>query len=176
MDSQETRERLDLYRDLRNQALNWTPASLKLAPADFADDRTFGALMEFVLRSTDVTATVTSLISGDASLYTSAGFGVIGGFAHERVRAAALNFIDKCDALSYQMDLANEFPGPRKGYVRFYSLTESNVLTIEAREAGLAEDKSAIGQLFLAGHYVIAELRKVASKRDWPQRGPGAKG
>jgi hypothetical protein len=178
MDSQEVEERLELYRDLRNQALNWTPAKLKLAPAEFADEKTFGALMEYVLPMGDVTATVTvtSFVSGDASLYTSAGFFVIGGFNHERVRAAACNFVEYCNAFQSEMAVTDEFPCPRTGYVRFYALTESNVLTFEAKQSVLAKDESAHGQLFMAGHSLIAELRKVASSREWRQRGPGAKG
>src|SRR5690242_14652781 len=41
----------------------------------------------------DQTATVLSSSVGDASLYTTATFGIIGGIGHEKVRKAAVEFV-----------------------------------------------------------------------------------
>ncbi len=48
----------------------------------------YGVLLEFPVG--DATATVVAMCDGNASLYTTSTFGVIGGFAHESVREAAI--------------------------------------------------------------------------------------
>jgi hypothetical protein len=92
------------------------------------------------------------------------GFGVIGGFAHERVRLAAQAFVELCHQYRSEMTFVDLFPPPREGQLRVYALTEQRVFVAETTEAQLA-DKTPIAAIRAAGHAVIAELRQAGSKR-----------
>jgi hypothetical protein len=116
--------------------------------------------MEFVLSGANVTLFCT--LAGDASLYTSKGFGVVGGIAHENVRSAALEFINLCEQCREDMTFVDLFPPPREGRFQVYALTEQGALGVEVADADLVTE-GGLAAVRKAGHTVIAELRKISS-------------
>jgi hypothetical protein len=159
-DDKNSEENWAKYASLRSLALGSSPQSLKLKLDQFGRGEVFGALMEFSLSGACVTLFCS--LTGDASLYTSKGFGVIGGFLHDRVRLAAQAFVELCDTDSGEMTPVDAFPGPRQGWLRFYALTERRILMAEVSEASL-DSGNNFTPLRNAGHRVISELRNVAS-------------
>jgi hypothetical protein len=147
------------YDDLRRQALGVRPADLGLRPGGGAP-RVYGVVME-----TGYPEGVASLVvfaNGEASLYLSSGGGIIGGGAHETVRRAAVQQIAEAQRGLGELAPTDAFPRPAVGRVRFYVLTTGGMLTAEAAEEDLGEERLALSPLFHAGHAVITELRAVA--------------
>jgi hypothetical protein len=106
-------------------------------------------------------ATVTALSDGNASLYTTGTFGIIGGFAHARVRAAALEL---CAVAEKHLDGAqptNDFSYAGQGRIRFYLLTPEGVRTLEADENALVAGSHPHSELFAKANAVLSELRVV---------------
>jgi hypothetical protein len=116
--------------------------------------------MEFVLGGANVSLFCAA--TGDASLYTSKGFGIVGGFAHERVRSAARMFVELCEERRDEMMAVDVYPPPRDSVLRFYGLTEGQVLAVEVPEASL-HSGCGFAALWNAGQTVTTELRRVAS-------------
>src|SRR6476646_7953319 len=75
-----------VYRGLREQVRRPAPAAVGIAATPEAP-RVWGVLLEIGMANG--TATVVALADGTSSLYTSTGFGIIGGGFHERSAEAA---------------------------------------------------------------------------------------
>ncbi len=105
-------------------------------------------------------ATLVALIDGNASLYIGDQSGVIGGFAHERVRVAATAAVKSAEVPAVSFTPSKIEPLPSNGLVRFYALSRTGLLA-----SGLvAADKLAAGAhplspLFAAANDVITQLR-----------------
>ena len=76
----------ELMRELRLKMLTTRPAELGQEPTQ-EYPHIYGILMDWPIETGIVS--VVSLSSGDASLYTTGTFGVIGGIGHETVRVSA---------------------------------------------------------------------------------------
>jgi len=63
------------------------------------------------------------------------------------------------------MTATRTFPLPRVGRTVFYMLTDSGVLTAEADENDLGEQRHALSPLFYAGQDVITQLLLVSDKK-----------
>jgi hypothetical protein len=145
-----------VYHGLRSQVLE-AAADLEIdLPAPGA---AWGLLMETGFEEGAVT--LVALRDRNASLYFSSGGGMIGGAAHGRVRRAAEEVVRAAERHRGAMQATEAFPLPALGRVRFYLLTGEGVLTFEAAEEELGNDRSALSPLFHAAHEVIAGLREV---------------
>jgi ankyrin repeat protein len=109
------------------------------------------------------TATLLSLSDGSASLYLSSGGGVIGGHAHESVRKAAMAFVQLAGSLHKNMSRTDKFPLPQTGKTIFYVFTDDGILTVDAIENDLGNERHSLSPLFHAGHAVITELRLISN-------------
>lgn len=142
--------------------------TLTAAPADFGLSRTrefpevYGALAEFPMD--DGTLTIVSLRDGNASLYTTGTFGVIGGHAHEPVRTAAGTLVRAAQDFCHEAVTTTEFPYPGAGRVRFYLLTFTGVRSIETDLASLEAGTNKYSVLFAKANDLITELRKIVEK------------
>ena len=74
------------YNDLRGQVFTATPEQIGLTNTD--DERPYAIVMDMGME--EGTATLVSIIDGNASMYLSSGGGIIGGYGHENCRKAAL--------------------------------------------------------------------------------------
>ncbi|MEO8403996.1 MAG: hypothetical protein ABI480_05360 [Chitinophagaceae bacterium] len=144
------------YQDLRNLALNITPAQLNLSlPAD--QTKVYGMVMDMDMGPG--TVTFTSFESGDASMYTSTGGGIIGGLSHADVVKAAKDFIIEAQNNLDKATKTDSTPLPDKDCVRFYFLTNKGKFVVQEQFKNIDKDMSPLMPLFNKGNKLITELR-----------------
>jgi hypothetical protein len=154
----------DAGRELRRMMLTTPPKDFGVKPSpEFP--RVFAILMDWPLGDNQI-ATVVSASTGDASLYTTSRFGIIGGVGHEKVRAAAKAMVKASDRHVAAARPTSEFPYPREGRVRFYFLTFDGVRVIDTDLARIENGTSAYAELFGLGQGVLTALRLISQKRE----------
>lgn len=107
----------------------------------------------------DQIVSVVSLSDGNASLYTTSTFGIIGGFAHERVQAAAIRLVEAGDALRKNAMPTTDYSYPKPNKIRFYTVTYDGVRVIEADRASVEGGSDKTSELFARAQDVVTELR-----------------
>ncbi len=151
--------------ELRTKILTTNPSEFELVPTkEFP--RVYGVLMDWPVD--DQTVTVVGMSDGNASLYTTSSFGVIGGVGHETVRNAAKDFVKKAEALFdlTQPTADHSYPGP--GQIRFYLLTFQGLRFVEAPGKEISEGNSQLSELGNMAQHLITELRLVSEKKENP--------
>jgi hypothetical protein len=152
----------EVMRKLRLKMLTTHPAELGLkATTDYP--RAYGIIMDWPIETG--TVSVVSLSSGDASIYTTGTFGVIGGIGHENVRSAAKSFVKVAEKHYDEATRTTDFPYPKAGRIRFYLVCYDGVRTIEGDLQAVESGKDKCSDLFVAGQRVITELRATAGKK-----------
>jgi hypothetical protein len=111
-------------------------------------------------------ATVMGLSDGSASLYTTGSFGILGGEAHENVRAAAKQLCVVAERCLDQTAPVSQFPFPGPNRVRFYLLTPDGARSAEAEGNAIVSGAHPLSALFIASNDLLTELRKVAEAGD----------
>jgi hypothetical protein len=119
----------------------------------------WGAFMEIALPEGLVA--IFALADGTASLYSSNGRAIIGGHSHERVRRAVWHFLARANAVQECVHRTEESPSPVVGRVAFYLRTDAGLRAAEFGEAELRRIGHPFLGLYLNGHAVLAELRRV---------------
>ena len=158
--SKNPQSRIEAYLKLRQLAFKTSPTNFGIAVSSDSNEP-FGILMDLSLPQGN--ATIVAFISGDASFYTSAGGGVIGGISHDNVRKAACRFVITSSKYIDKMMTTASYPLPELGKVRFYVLTPKSIFTYEADEPDLR--KNALSPLYAEGHHVLTELLATAQKQ-----------
>lgn len=153
-------------RGLRQMMLTMPPAEAGISPT-LKFPRVYGVIMDVPIGGKH-TASVFANALGDASLYTTGTFGVIGGGSHEAVRKAALAFVEAADRFYDTATPARSFPYPAADKVRFYLLTFQGVRVLEADLEAIRRGTSKSLSLFNLGNAVITELRVVTEKAPSP--------
>ena len=150
------------YSDLRNMALNATRQQLEIkdSPEDY---KVFGIVMDWGVG--DGTATLTAFLSGDASLYLSYGGGIIGGFAHEKVKQSALNFLRKAQEYLDMTSKTKSTLLPIKNEVKFYFLTDDGRFVATEEMQNIKNHSSKWYDLFIEANKVIKELRLLTTDK-----------
>lgn len=106
--------------------------------------------------------TIVCFSTGDASIYTESGGGVIGGIGHERVRQAAAEALATAFGCKSQLQRAHEHPVPRRGIMRFALLTTSGTFAASAGVTELSQQRHALTPLGNAVQKLIYLLRQSA--------------
>ncbi|MCA8986636.1 MAG: hypothetical protein KDA78_03290 [Planctomycetaceae bacterium] len=145
-------------RELRLRMLTMTCSELGIE-ASSEYPRVYGVLMDFPI--SDHTATVVSLCDGNASLYTTSTFGVIGGFTHENVRSAAFEFVKAADNYYEQSTPSTDFSYPSPDITRFYLLTYDGVRMVEGEMDAVSSGHHMLSSLFMDGQTVLTQLRLI---------------
>lgn len=122
-------------------------------------DEVFAVVMDWPLG--EQTATVLSSSVGDASLYTTATFGIIGGIGHEKVRKAAVEFVGAAQRYLKLTAPATGFPYPDSATLRFYMVTPSGTRVVSFPLADTEKNGSPARELFGYGQQVLTELRQI---------------
>lgn len=160
IDSQSTQRTIhpkdNPYQGLRGQIFEATPEQIGLE--NTTEEKPYAIVMDMGMGG-EGTATLVSIIDGNASMYLSTGGGVIGGYAHETVRKAAIDFVNIGQRYFSKMNPVDSFPLPKANNVTFYILTNKGKYSIEEKIEKIENDKSDWGQLFYEGNKVITELR-----------------
>jgi hypothetical protein len=148
-----------VIKGLRNKFLTTKPQELGFSQKD-SKPLAWGIFME--IGYPEALATLISFRDGQASLYLGTGGGVIGGIGHEKVRRAAIAFVEESEKYLNSMTKTESFPYPAVGQVKFYVRTFNGVFTAEADEAELGEGKHKLSPLFYSGQEVLTQLRLVS--------------
>jgi hypothetical protein len=109
----------------------------------------------------DVTVSVLSSSGGDASIYTTSTFGVLGGIGHEKVRNAAITFVSTAQRFLELTAPTKEFPYPDKVTLRFYMVTAGGVRTVSFPMKDIERGDSPAYKLYRAAQNVVTELRLI---------------
>jgi hypothetical protein len=147
-----------MYASLRTMVLDLDPARAGLVPP-FSPAGAWGFLMDTGYPGASVT--LVCLADGTTSLYTSSGFGIIGGGGHESVVRATLQLLHLLDQHLGAMQLSDDRSLPAEGATILRALTPGGRLVLEEAEDDLGNGLSPLSPVFHAAHAVITELRKV---------------
>jgi hypothetical protein len=139
-----------IYKALRTQALNLTAAQVG------ANDGAYGVLME--TGYPEAVVSLLALSDGTASFYFSNGGGIIEAGQKERPAVAARSLVAFAAHNLAHLDPAVDTPLPRPGHIRFYVLTSGGVVTADALEQDLAENRHVLSPLFYAAQELISEI------------------
>lgn len=148
----------EILMDLRGQVLRLDPAELRLEPGEHLP-RVFGLVMEEGYP--EGWATLVVLAEGSTSLYTSSGFGIIGGGEHEQVAAASLELLRAAEARFDAIGTAWHEDLPASGDVALRVLAFEGPRLTVAREDDLADGRHDLSPLFYLAHDVITQLRLI---------------
>jgi hypothetical protein len=151
-----------VMRELRIKILSSSASEMGLKPTqDYP--RVFTALMDWPLGTNIIS--VYGACTGDASIYTTSTFGVIGGIGHESVRKAAYQFVKIAETHYTDAVQVKEFPYPKPGHIYFYLVCFDGVRMIDVTEASLSTGKDKCSDLGNAAQKLITELRLTAEKK-----------
>jgi hypothetical protein len=149
----------EIYDSLRSQALALRGEQVGAK----IDDAIVAVLME--TGYPEAVATLVAVVDGSTSFYFSNGGGIIGGGDHDRPNAAAKKLIKSASLYIQILTKAERTPLPKEGFTRFYFVTPTGLLTSEAKEQDLGENRHALSPLFHVAHELISEIRVMDEKR-----------
>ena len=152
----------EVMRGLREMMLTTPAEKLGIQRSDDFP-RTYGALMDWPLGDGNIVSVV-GLCDGNASLYTTSTFGVIGGVGHESVRKAAANFVKVADKYYADSVPTTDHAYPTGNRVKFFLVTFDGVRVIEQNFDLVAKGKSKFSELFNEAQRLITELRLITEK------------
>jgi hypothetical protein len=150
------------YEGLRNMVFNVTPDQLGLS---LSNDKTevYGVIMDWEMGG--AVATTISYKSGDASMYTSTGGGVIGGGQHQNVNSAAKKLISLAQTYLDKAEKTDSTPLPQTDNVKFYFLTNKGIYVGQEVMANFENNSSKWLGLFEEANNVLTELRKTSGDK-----------
>src|SRR5258706_16318880 len=143
----------EVYAGLRKMIFETKPANIGVK------EPVWGVLMETGYPK--AVATLVALADGTVSLYFSNGGGLIGLGPHAGPKRAAQTFLASAQKFSTQLQPTGSNPLPKPSNTRFYLLTGNGVLTAEAKEDDLGNNRHPLAPLFFSGQELIAEVRAV---------------
>lgn len=145
------------YLGLRKLALEMTPTQLGI-DVEHGKNIVYGIIYDLGL--TDICMTIAAYKTGDASLYTSLGGGILGGIKQEKIRNAVNGFIECGQTLvSYGIQVTNIDQLPKNGYANFYFLTSDGTCLLTEQIKNLEHGSSPFTSLFTQGDNLINQLR-----------------
>jgi hypothetical protein len=148
----------EIMRELRLKILTTRLSELKIQPTK-EYPRVYAILMDWPLGTN--TITVFSSCVGDASIYTTFTFGVMGGIGQETVRSIAREFV-KVGEEHYDSSVpAKRFPYPNSGHVFFYLICFDGIRMIDRDAKMLSAGNDKCSDLYNAGQRVLTELRLI---------------
>ncbi len=110
----------------------------------------------------DQVATVLASSGGDASLYTTAGFGIIGGIGHENVRKAAMALIEHVSKYLTLAKPTTDYSYAAAEQIKFFFVLPSGVRSVMFTSAQIEQPDLPAGDIFIHAQQVVTELRSIA--------------
>lgn len=144
--------------ELRRRALHADASDYGMEPTERFPN-VFGVVMDTTYPNGVVT--LVAFADGTASLYTSTGFGIIGGGGHPQVVRAGRALLRAAEdqRSACLPDPSDE--APPEGAVTIRLLTYAGRMAVTEEEVVLGEGHSALSGVFHAAHGVITELRQI---------------
>ena len=152
----------EVFVGLRSQVLNLDPNSVGIQPVG-SGVATWGCVMDTGYQNG--VATLVCLRDGTTSLYTSSGFGIIGGGSHQSVLGENARLLAVLEEHLDQMAPSKDHAVPREGRTIIRALTFAGQRMIEAQEDDLENGRSALSPVFHAAHAVMTQLRLIHDER-----------
>jgi hypothetical protein len=147
--------------ELRRMMLTTPASKISIQPStDFP--KVYGVLIDWPLG--EHTATIVAMADGNASLYTTSTFGIMGGISHESVRNAATALVKAAQTYYEQATPTKDYLYPPSDRVRFYLLGFEGVRVIDADADALEKGRDKHVDLWAAGQNVVTELRQISEK------------
>jgi hypothetical protein len=150
----------ELMSVMRLKQLTSVPSGEKPTP-EFP--RVCAVIMDWPIET--ATVTVVARATGDASVYTTATFGILGGIGHEKVRNAAKSCVRVAERHYGDATLTRDYPYPKAGRVRFYLVGYSEVRVIDADLETVSRGKDKCSDLYEAAQHVVTELRLMTQEQ-----------
>jgi hypothetical protein len=151
-----TKNPAEMMREMR---LGWL-SKIPEPGSDTGEDEVVAVLMDWPLGPQVITVLASS--AGDASLYTTATFGIIGGIGHEKVRQAATAFVSCARHFLNITNLTTNFPYPDDKSLLFYMVTPSGVRSVSFSMNDIKQADSPARALYYYGQQVVTELRLIS--------------
>jgi hypothetical protein len=150
-------------KGLRLKALQVEPTTIGIKPsAEYPE--VYGVMMDWPINA-EHTASVVALCDGNASVYTTSTFGIIGGFSHEAVESAAKQFVKAAAAYAEDAKPADGYAYPESQGVKFYLMTFRGLKVCDTDLNSVVNHRGKYTELFRLGQEVVTQLRFVAQKR-----------
>ena len=157
----------EMMREMRLKQLTMVPSEFGQKPtAEFP--RVCAVIMDWPIDAG--TVTVVARTTGDASIYTTGTFGVIGGIGHEAVRAAATNCVKVAQQYYDEAKPTKEYPYPASNRLRFYLVGYDGVRVIDADLDAVRQGGQKYSDLYEAAQRVVTELRQITQHQKGEQR------
>jgi len=154
-------------REMRLKQLTMLPSESGEKPtAEFP--HVSGVLMDWPIETE--TVTVVARTTGDASIYTTGTFGVIGGIGHEIVRSVARSCVKVAERHFEDASPTKDYPYPKAGRVRFYLVGYDGVRVIDGNLESLRKVKDKCSDLYEAAQRVVTELRLITQEQKGERR------
>ena len=153
----------EAMRELRMKMLTTGPSEFGISQ-DKKSSHVYGVVLEWLLD--DLVITVVSLSDGNASLYTTSTFGVIGGVGHESVRTAARRLVSVAEKYYADAISTSQYPYPEPGHVRIYLTCFDGVRVIDTDLDSLESGRDKYSGVWAEGQNVVTELRLIVEKAD----------
>lgn len=136
-------------------------AALGVAAEDLAlpgdwSERPYGVVIE--MGGPGGVTTMVAFATGEGSLYTGTGSGIIGRASHVHVVVQAKRLVRQAAEHVSLLEPTAIFPYPPAGATRFYVLTGRGVLTAEEATGALRSGQSALSPLLEAGDDLMSEF------------------
>jgi hypothetical protein len=150
---------------LREHLISLDPAAVPVEPTPELPN-VWAAMFEMPVGDRE-TATVVAVADGTASLYTTAGFGVIGAGAHEPVRRAATSFLHATEQALAELDPTDAQTAPKfpsRDAAALIALTFTGRRRAEVPLA-LANDGGLVSMALRAGNELLTQIRLVHEGR-----------
>lgn len=147
----------DSYLDLRSMALTMPAGQLDIdASSEFEP---YGVVLDWNVGKG--VATFTAFKSGDASMYTSTGGGIIGGVGHDNVKIAAQSLVRRSKNFVKNAKKSDDISVARDSTIKFFFLTTKGRFVSEETLDNLDNGSSPLLELFVEANKLITELRAV---------------
>lgn len=159
----ETKRNSNVMAEMRARVFAVKPEQIGINRDNFPQE-VWGVLMETGFKDGGAYSLVV-LADGTTSIYFSTGGGVIGAGQHEQVRKASMNLLAVANRYLSSAKTVTSHPLPGAGQVTFYFLSYEGVLSYSAPEESLGQGEHKLSKLFIAGHQVISEIRKLEQSR-----------
>jgi hypothetical protein len=159
----ENRNPEDLGRKLRMKMLTTPPGELGIVPSS-EFPRIYGVLIDLP-SGPDFTVSIQGFMTGEASLYSTAKFQLIGGDGYASVRAAARRLVRGADQFFEASEPATSFPYPADDKVFYYLLTFAGVRLLQDDLSNVRSELGATAKLYELGQGLLTQLRLASSIR-----------
>jgi hypothetical protein len=150
-----TKNPADMMREMRIMWLKTIPEKGSFK----SETEVVAVLMDWPLGEN--IATILASSGGDASLYTTSTFGVLGGIGHEQVRKASIDFVA---CAQHYLDITQPSPDyayPDNQTLRIYMVTPSGVRRVSFPMSDIEKKDSPARTFFYYGQEVLTQLRQI---------------